>query len=133
MTIALVNAPAAFTSAICFNIQQSICNVKTYPVQFVGDFLDHNTIWAVDLKRKRHTLDQHVPLTENRGGVELCDPADEALEVLSLGEGQQHRMIGGLHQALQDLHIALSVYCRTKDDFLEQVDRYQARAAKRGQ
>jgi hypothetical protein len=47
------------------------------------------------------------------------DTTHQSFEVFTLGETQQHRMIGRLRVTLDHLHIALGINGRPKDDFLE--------------
>jgi hypothetical protein len=57
----------------------------------------------------------------------------EALEVLSFGEGRVHGMVGGLSKAFDNLHATVGIGCGVGDNLLEQVHFHKAGATERSE
>ena len=53
--------------------------------------------------------------------VVLPDATDQPLEVFTLREGEEHRVVRPLTKTLNDLHITVSIQCSPKHDLLEEI------------
>src|SRR5262249_418686 len=61
------------------------------------------------------------------------DAADQSLQIFSLGEGQQYRVVGRLCEPSDHRTIAPGVERRAEDHFLKEIGRDQPRARERRQ